>query len=390
VAVYVVADGLEHPWSLAFLPDGRMLVTERKSGDIRVIDADGNIAGTIGFPFNLFTDGQGGLLDIALAPDFGESGHVYLSFAEAGPAEAAGTALARAVLADDNLRDAQVIFRQEPKLEGPNHFGGRIAFDGRGHLYLTMGDRFKEDPAQVRANTVGTVARLNLDGTIPEDNPFVEDEGRDGAIWTYGHRNIEAAAVKPGSDELWVAEMGPMGGDELNRLEPGANYGWPLVSWGIHYDGRTIPDPSTRPELHGAGYVWTPSIAPSGMIFYTGDMFPDWQGSVITGGLVTHGLELVEPETGNASRVPLGARIRDVRQHGDGSIYVLTDGPEGAVWQVAALEQDQAEARKRDQAQGRAGDRPRADEGGRTRDREGGDSEEDARDRQRNDGQDRD
>jgi aldose sugar dehydrogenase len=342
ITVTTIASGLEHPWALAFLPDGRMLVTERP-GRLRLVDEAGAVSQPISGLPQVFARGQGGLLDIALAPDFASSGMVYFSFAEPGDGNTAGTAVGRGRLDVDGLRlgDVEVIFRQQPKVTGGNHFGGRLAFAQDGTLFLTMADRFKFDPAQDPSNTIGTVVRLTSEGKPAPGNPFAAGSGRSPEIWSYGHRNIQAAAIRPGTSELWIAEMGPRNGDELNQPQAGRNYGWPLVSWGQHYDGRDIPDPSTRPDLADAAMHWTPVISPSGMVFYTGDRFPEWRGSMLIGGLGARGIVRVTLQGGSAKeagRVSLGARIRDVRQGPDGAIYVLTDENNGRVLKLTPAE----------------------------------------------------
>jgi glucose/arabinose dehydrogenase len=342
VAVQDVVGGLVHPWALAFLPDGRMLVTERP-GRLRLLrpGAGGEPAVVKGTP-EVFAQGQGGLLDVALHPNFAVNRLVYLAFAEPGDDGGASTALGRGRLADDGRRidGFEVIFRQAPKVGGPNHFGGRIVFTDGGHLFLTLGERFKFDPAQDLSNHLGTVVRLNLDGRPAPGNPFTGEPEAEDAIWSYGHRNIEAAALHPETGALWVAEMGPLGGDELNRTEAGRNYGWPVVSWGKNYDGSPIPDPPMHPEFADAVTQWTPVIAPSGMAFYTGDVYAAWQGSALIGGLMTNGLVRVEIDGAEATdeeRIPLGARIRDVVEGPDGLVYVLTDAQDGHVWRLAPL-----------------------------------------------------
>ncbi len=334
-------EGLEHPWSMAFLPDGRMLVTERP-GRLKIFNlSDSSMSEPLQGVPEVFDKGQGGLLEVALHPDFENNRMIYLSFAEPGEDSTASTALGRGVLEDDQIRDFEVIFSQEPKVEGPNHFGGRIVFTEDDKLFLTLGERYKFEPAQNLSNHLGTIVRLNLDGSVPEDNPFVNDADAEAEIWSYGHRNIESAAIDPNTGKFWVAEMGPLGGDELNQPEAGINYGWPEVSWGQNYDGTDIPDPPTQPEFTDAVIQWTPTISPSGMIFYDGDIYTEWQGSALIGGLTASGLVRVSTNGEQAEeveRIPLGARIRDVQQGPEGSVYVITDEEEGHLWKISPLE----------------------------------------------------
>lgn len=340
VNVENLADGLNHPWGMAFLPDGRLLVTER-SGNLRILDKNNQLSEPLGGVPQVFNRGQGGLLDVVLDPDFENNKYVYLSYSEPGSNNTASTALGRGKLENDELIDFRVIFRQEPKVDGPNHFGGRIIFSPEGNIYLTMGERFKFDPAQDLSNHLGTIVRIKPDGSVPQDNPFVGQQDAEDEIWTYGNRNIEAAAIDPNTNTLWIAEMGPQGGDELNRIEAGNNYGWPVVSWGEHYDGGDIPNPPTRPEFADAVIHWTPVISPSGMIFYTGSMFPEWEGNALIGGLTAQGLVRVRingTQAEEVGRVDLGARIRDVEQAPDGSVYVLTDQDDGNVWKLTPKE----------------------------------------------------
>lgn len=343
VRVSVVAGGLTRPWGIAFLPDGRALVTE-KAGRLRILNRDGSLSGALAGTPQVVARGQGGLLDVAVDPDFAQNRLVYLSYSEAGGG-GVGTALGRGRLTEGRIEDFAVVFRQTPKVDGPNHFGNRIVFSPDGHLFLTLGERFKFDPAQDLGTTLGKVVRLNRDGSVPRDNPFSARAGADPAIWSYGHRNIQAADVHPGSGALWVAEMGPLGGDELNRPEPGRNYGWPLVSRGRHYDGRTIPDPTTRPDLADAALHWTPVISPAGMVFYTGNLFPEWRNTALIGGLSANAVVRVSVD-GDAprevERIPLGARVRDVAQGPDGAIYVLIDADDGGVWRIAPQDEPQA------------------------------------------------
>ena len=346
VAMYRVADRLDRPWGMTFLTDGRMLVTERP-GRLRIVDGSGEMPATVSGTPTVYAQGQGGLLDVALDPDFAETGYVYLSYARPGPRGTAATALGRGRLVDDALEDFEVLFTQEPYESGSAHFGSRIAFSPDGaYLFLAMGERFKFDPAQDLGSHLGTIIRIRPDGSIPDDNPFVGRDGAQPEIWSYGHRNIESAAFDPATGELYVVEMGPLGGDELNRIERGANYGWPEVSWGIDYDGEDIPDPTTRPEFEDAVTWWSPVIAPSGMAYYDGDAFPAWQGNALVGSLKRQGLvrlamadgEVVEEEV-----LPMGRRIREVEVGPDGFIYVLTDQANGDVLRLEPIEITQPE-----------------------------------------------
>lgn len=333
VRVETFVSGLERPWGMALLPDGRMLVTERP-GRLRLV-TEGKLSAPLDGVPRVHARGQGGLLDIALAPDFETSRTVYLSFAEPGPGGFAGTALARGRLdpSGTKLDGTTVIFRQEPKVAGDLHFGSRIVFGRDGTIFLALAERFQFDPAQDMGSHLGKIVRLDPDGSAPADNPFVGQSGARPEIWSLGHRNIQAAALEPGSGRLYVAEMGPKGGDELNLIEKGRNYGWPLVSHGVHYDDKPIPKPGTRPDFVDALMQWTPVIAPSGMTFYTGDLFPGWRGSALIGGLQARGIVRVTLEGGakEVERIPLGARIRDVRQGPDGSVYAATDEQKGVI-----------------------------------------------------------
>ena len=341
VEVSDVAGGLVHPWGMAFLPDGRLLVTER-AGDLRIVSTDGTVSDPVAGVPKTYAQRQGGLLDVALAPDFSESGHVYLSYSRPGPGATAATALGRGTMQGDSLAGFEVLFTQDPWLANGLHFGGRIAFapDGE-HVFLTLGERFEFDPAQDLSDHMGTIVRLNLDGSVPDDNPFVGREGAQPEIWSYGHRNVQSAAFHPETGDFWEAEFGPLGGDELNLVTPGTNYGWPVVSWGDNYDNSPIPDPPTRPEFTDALLHWTPVISPSGMNFYTADAFPAWTGSLLISSLTRQGLVRVEIEDGAPTEVesiPLGARIRDVEQGPDGHVYVLTDQRDGHVWRLSPME----------------------------------------------------
>lgn len=340
ISVENVTGGLEHPWGIAFLPDGRMLVTERL-GNLRIVHENGEMSRPLEGTPDVFAQGQGGLLDVALDPNFEQTGYVYLSYARPGPEGSAASALGRGRFVDDRIEGFEPIFTQEPWITGSNHFGGRIVFADDNTLFFTMADRFQFDPAQDPSNHIGTIVRLNTDGSVPNDNPFVANGNERDEIWSYGHRNIESAALDPATGNLWIAEMGPLGGDELNQPEAGLNYGWPAVSWGINYDGSEIPDPTTRPEFADAVIVWSPVISPSGMAFYDANVFDEWQGSLLVGGLSDHSVVRVAISGETASeeeRVPLGARIRDVEVGPDGWVYVLTDEDDGNVWVLKPLE----------------------------------------------------
>jgi len=330
IKVETVVEGLTHPWGLAFLPDGRMLVTERP-GRLRIVSSAGAISEPLSGIPEVYAVGQGGLLDVALDPDFTSNRRVYVAYSEPGGA-GASTAVARGTLTDDCLKD--VIFRQVPKVDGGAHFGGRLAFSPDGKLFITLGERFKFDPAQDLSTHLGKIVRINPDGSVPEDNPFLGQKDAQPEIWSYGHRNVQGAAIHPKTGELWVSEFGPMGGDELNIPKAGLNYGWPVVSWGRHYDGRPIPNPTTHPEFVDAIDHWTPMISPSGMTFYTGDAIPGWRDNLLIGGLSSQAIIrlTLDGETVRAEeRIPMGARIRDMVQAPDGSIYALTDEDDGKI-----------------------------------------------------------
>ena len=340
IKIDTVAEGLENPWGLAFLPDGRMLVTERP-GRLNLVSKDGEVS-KIGNVPEVVARGQGGLLDVALDPGFAENRLLYLSYAEAGDG-AAGTAVARARLSDDNkaIENVEVIFRQTPKVAGGNHFGSRLVFAPDGKLFVTLGERFDyREKAQDLGTTLGKVVRINPDGSVPEDNPFV---GRNGAlpeIWSYGHRNAQSAAINPATGALWTVEHGARGGDEINIPEAGKNYGWPVISYGVNYDGSKIGEGTEKEGMEQPAKYWDPSFAPSGMAFYTGDLFPGWKGDLFIGGLKNGELVRVDIENGKPGDderllTDLGERIRDVRQGPDGALYVLTDSSDGKLLRLS-------------------------------------------------------
>lgn len=337
-----LAQGLEHPWGLDFLPDGSMLVTERP-GRLRLVGADGEISEPISGVPEVDARKQGGLLDVTVAPDFETSRTIFLSFSEPHDDGTNNTAVARARLGDDAaaLEDVQVIFSQYPNVESTGHFGSRIVFQDEDTIWVTMGDR-QGDPvrrnAQDPTNLIGTVARINIDGSVPEDNPFVGHEENAPEIWSYGHRNIQAAAVHPETGHLWTIEHGPRGGDELNRPEAGKNYGWPAISYGIEYRGGAVYEGKTEAEgMEQPVYYWDPVIAPAGAAFYTGNAFPVWQGDLFVGGLRTARVSRLVMEDGRVAAeewLEIGHRVRDVVQGPDGFLYLITDEADGRVMRI--------------------------------------------------------
>ena len=333
--VVTVAQGLEHPWSLAFLPDGRMLVTERE-GRLRVL-ADGKLLPDPieGLP-PVERYGQGGLHDVAPHPEFEKNSLIYLAYAARG-AGGVGTELARGRLAGGKLESVEVLFRQHPKGNAGQHFGGRIVFDREGYVYLTLGDRGDRDRAQRPGDHAGSVIRLHDDGRVPKDNPFVGKPGWKPEKFTLGNRNMQGATLHPRTGALWTHEHGPQGGDEVNVIRAGVNYGWPVITYGRNYGiGTKIGEGTEKAGMAQPLYKWVPSIAPSGMAFYTADKFPRWRGNLFVGALrdqslvrlVVDGQKVLKEE--RLLRGALG-RIRDVRAGPDGLIYLLTDESNGAL-----------------------------------------------------------
>ena len=321
----------DRPWAMAFLPDGRLLVTE-KGGRLLLVNQQGEQRGIDGVP-EVDYGGQGGLGDVALHPDYADNGVVYLSYAEAGPGNTRGAAVARAVLDTDRgaLRDVEVIWRQVPKVSGRGHYGHRLLFDEQGFLFVTSGERQKFDPAQDMASNLGKILRLHDDGSLPADNPFAARGGVAAEVWSLGHRNPLGIAFDA-DGRLWSNEMGPAGGDELNLVVRGENYGYPLVSNGNHYSGRDIPDHATRPEFAAPEITWTPVISPSSLAIYDGELFADWQGDGFIGGLSGETLVRVEfdgTEAREAERFAMGERIRAVVEGPDGALWLLEDGAGG-------------------------------------------------------------
>lgn len=345
ISVETVASGLEHPWAIAFLPDGNFLVTERP-GRLRIVTPKGEVKKPVSGVPEVDARNQGGLLDVALDPDFEENRLVYLTYAEKGEGGTNGTAVARGHLTESmspQLRDVEVIFRQTPKKDSTLHFGSRLVFDNEGHLFVALGERSRvgmREESQDLDSHLGKVVRIWPDGTVPEDNPFAGEKGALPEIWSYGHRNQQGAALHPETGRLWTNEHGPRGGDEINIPQAGKNYGWPIVSYGTEYSGAPVGDgESAAPGMESPIYHWTPSIGVSGMAFYTGDAIPEWYGSLFVGGLARPSLRRLtldgEKVAGEETLLEdLGARIRDVRQGPDGALYLLTDDEDGKLLRI--------------------------------------------------------
>jgi len=340
--IETVAAGLEHPWSIEFLPDGSMLVSERP-GRLRQVTADGRISEPLGGVPEVDSRRQGGLLDIAVSPNFDSDRTIFLTFSQIQDDGTNNTAVARARLSEDarNLEDLEVIFSQYPSVDSVGHYGSRIVFQDAQTLWVGLGDR-QGDPvrkqAQETSNTIGTVVRIHTDGSIPTDNPFVGQADHAPEIWSYGHRNIQAAARQPATGDLWTVEHGPRGGDELNRPEAGKNYGWPTISYGIEYRGGAVYEGQTAAEgMEQPVYYWDPVIAPSGMVFYTGQTFPSWRNNLFVGGLRTlrvSRLILDDHRVVAEQWLPIGHRVRDITQGPDDCLYLVTDEPEGQVLRI--------------------------------------------------------
>lgn len=332
IAVSAVAR-FDEPWAMAFLPDGRLLVTE-KAGALKLLDIDsGEVLDIAGVP-EVAYGGQGGFGDVALHPDYADNHLIYLSYSEPAADRTSNVAVARARLVLDatggRLTDYEVVWRQSPKVRG-GQYGMRIAFGG-GYLWISAGERMLEEPAQDIEQTLGKIVRLNYDGSVPDGNPFADRGGVAAEVWTLGHRNPYGLAFDA-SGQLWSTEMGPRGGDELNRIERGANYGWPVVSNGTEYSGAPIPDHPTHPEFHPPVVFWVPSISPSSLMFYDGALFPAWRGDAFVGGLSSQSIVRIEFDgdaAREAQRFDMGARIRGLAQGPDGAIWALEDGGRGS------------------------------------------------------------
>ena len=332
----------DEPWAMTFLPDGRLLVTEKR-GELELFDPTTRRSTTIAGVPEVDYGGEGGFGDVVLHPDFEQNRLVYLSYAEAGDGNTRGAAVARARLVLDtagggSLQDLAVVWRQVPKVTGRGHYGHRLAFGPDGYLFISSGERQKFDPAQDMNANLGKIVRLNDDGSVPADNPFTSDGGVSAQIWTLGHRNPLGLAFDA-SGRLWNHEMGPRGGDELNLVLKGENYGYPVVSNGDHYDGRPIPDHDTRPEFAAPVITWTPVISPAGFVIYSGSEFPDWQGDGFIGGLSSKSLVRVEfdgTRAREAERYAMRQRIREVEQGPDGALWLLEDGSGGRLLRLTS------------------------------------------------------
>lgn len=335
-----VVSGLDHPWAIAFLPDDSLLITER-SGALRRLGSDGKLSAPLAGVPAVFAEGQGGLLDVAVAPDFASSQRIYLSYAEPGENGTAGTAAAMATLGDAGLSEVKVIYQQQPKLEGPNHFGSRLVFDDQGHLFISQGERNHRPTSQELDKLQGKLVRLNLDGSVPRDNPFVGQAGARPEIWSYGHRNMQGMAIDPRTGKLWQNEHGPRGGDEINLPQPGKNYGWPVITHGINYSGQPIPEAEGRekPGMEQPHHVWEKSPGVSGMAFYTGRPGTPWNDSLFIGSLAERNLirlSLDGDKIVGEERLldEIGERVRDVRVGPNGDVYVLTDEVDGKLFRI--------------------------------------------------------
>jgi len=339
--IHTVAEGLEHPWSIAWLPGGEALVTER-AGRLRMI-VNGNLQddSVAGVP-PVFANSQGGLFEVLVDPEFADNRWIYLSFAHGGP-DANATRVIRARLQERHLRDVQVLFTAEPAKDTPVHYGGRMAFLPGDMMAIGLGDGFDDrEQAQALDNHFGKIVRIGRDGSVPVDNPFVDTPGARPEIYSYGHRNIQGLALDSGTGTLWSHEHGPRGGDEVNRIEAGGNYGWPIATHGIDYSGARVSPFRSRPGMVDPLLVWTPSIAPSGLEVYRGEQFPAWQGDLLASALVSRDVRRITVDGEDLTEAEplfgeIGDRLRDVAVAPDGSLYLLTDAPDGRVLRVVPV-----------------------------------------------------
>lgn len=344
IQVKTIAEGLENAWGMAFLPDGSMLVTERP-GRMRIVSADGKVGEPLSGLPKIFAQGQGGLLDVVLAPDFATSKKIYFSYSEPGEGSESklnSTAVSFATLNGNKLENLTRVFSQQPKVSSSNHYGSRLVWAPDGTLFITLGERYSEkDKAQTLDNHQGKVVRINADGSVPKDNPFVKTAGALPEIWSYGHRNMQGAAINPISKELWTGEHGPQGGDELNIDRAAKNYGWPVITYGENYGGGKIGEGTHKAGMEQPIYKWVPSIATAGFIFYTGDKFPQWKNNILLTSLrektfvrlVVDDEKITKEERLLTKEVD--ERLRHVVQGPDGLVYLLTDESKGGIYQLS-------------------------------------------------------
>lgn len=346
IEMTTIASDLSHPWGIAFLPDGSMLVTER-SGTLNHISADGSSRTKLSGTPEVVARSQGGLLDVNVDPNYDENGWVYISYSEPNldGGEGNSTAVMRGKIDGDQWVDGEVIFRQAPKYDSGNHFGSRLVFSPEGHLFITLGDRYSRmEDAQTLDNHHGKVIRIWPDGSVPEDNPFVDKEGAKPEIWSYGHRNVQGADINPETGELWTIEHGPQGGDEVNIPQAGKNYGWPVITYGEDYGGGNIGIGTHKEGLEQPFYYWLPSIATAGATFYDGDVFQQWQGDLFVAALRGMTIARLDLENGRMLHEErlfegdINFRVRDIEQGPDGLLYILSDQDDGRVIQLAPTE----------------------------------------------------
>ena len=337
INVTTLAEGLVNPWGMVFLPNGDLLVTER-AGGIQRLSKDGKLSGRLANVPDVVAQNQGGMLDITIDPDFSKNNTIYFCYSKASEVEGkpgSSSSVAKATLTDSGLDNVEVIFSADSIVDNGFHFGCRLAFDAKKQLYITMGDRYKYmQEAQNTNNHFGTIARINRDGSVPSDNPFIDGDAPE--VFSYGHRNVQGVTIHPDTGTVWAMEHGPKGGDEINQIKAGANYGWPVITYGIDYSGDIISDKTHMEGMEQPWVYWDPSIAPSGLTFYTGEMFKEWEGDVLVGSLKFTHLRRIDVQDGKPGEQfeyvrDNQARIRDVEVAPDGAIYLLTDAPNGKI-----------------------------------------------------------
>ncbi|WP_323813700.1 PQQ-dependent sugar dehydrogenase [Cellvibrio sp. NN19] len=340
IQINTIAEGLENAWGMAFLPDGSMLVTERP-GRMRIVSTDGKLGEPLSGLPEIVARGQGGLLDVVLAPDFATSKKIYFSYSEPGKG-GNSTAVSFATLNGNKLDNVTRVFSQQPKVDSNNHFGSRLVWAPDGTLFITLGERYSEkDKSQTLDNHQGKVVRINADGSVPKDNPFVNKTGALPEIWSYGHRNMQGAAINPLTKELWTGEHGPQGGDEINIDRAAKNYGWPVITYGENYGGGKIGEGTHKDGMEQPIYKWVPSIATAGFIFYTGDKFPQWKNNILLASLreqtlvrlVVDGEQITKEE--RLLKEDVGQRLRTVVQGPDGLVYLVTDESKSKIYQLS-------------------------------------------------------